>query len=56
MRRDLAIWRIDAWAGGVRNVAPDEHDDLRWCGPDLWPGLELANGIRTGLLDRLLVG
>lgn len=53
---DLAIWLIDDWAGEVRNVAPEEHDDLRWCGPAQWPGLALANGMTAALLERLLLG
>lgn len=26
----LDLWVISEWAGDVRNLAPDEHDNLRW--------------------------
>lgn len=53
---DLAIWRIDEWRGEPLNVAPDEHDELRWCAPGDWSGLELANAVTNDLLRELLDG
>lgn len=31
---DLTIWLCTEWEGQVTNVAPEEHDQLRWFGLD----------------------
>ena len=40
---ELAIWVVTEWAGQVTNCTLEEHDDLRWFGPDEWSSLELAH-------------
>lgn len=40
---ELHAFVIDGWHGTPTNLAPDEHDDLRWFGPDELPGLRLAH-------------
>ncbi|NYE36900.1 8-oxo-dGTP pyrophosphatase MutT (NUDIX family) [Nocardioides cavernae] len=35
----LSAWLVPDWVGEARNAAPEEHDDLRWCGLDDLPPL-----------------
>ena len=51
----LTVHRVDRWDGDPVNRAPDEHDELRWCGVAELSGLSLAHDdyrpLLTGLLD-----
>lgn len=51
---DLRIWVIREWVGEPRNVAEDEHDDLRWVGAEDLPGLGLAHQAYAGFLRDVL--
>ncbi len=48
----LSAWLVDEWQGTPTNVAPDEHDEIRWCGPEELPPLahELLG---TALVDAM---
>ena len=35
----LSAWLVGEWQGTATNVAPDEHDEIRWFGPDELPPL-----------------
>jgi len=37
------IWLVDAWTGEPANLAPEEHDELRWFDPDHVSELRLAD-------------
>ena len=50
----LSAWLVRDWEGTPANVAPEEHDDLRWFGADELPPLAhvlvhqaLANAMRN---------
>lgn len=45
---------IDSWDGEPWNAAAEEHDDLRWVGPDEFDQLELAHPSYRQLLRRAL--
>ena len=47
-------WTITSWTGEPRNLAPDEHDELRWVAADELPGLHLAHPDYAAFLPRLL--
>jgi 8-oxo-dGTP pyrophosphatase MutT (NUDIX family) len=40
---DLRLWIIWQWQGEIRNLAPEEHDDLRWFGFGAVSDLNLAD-------------
>jgi len=48
----LSAWLVDEWQGTPTNVAPDEHDEIRWFGPEELPAFahEL---LRTALVDAM---
>ena len=51
-RRDpvlISAWLVREWQGTPTNVAPDEHDEIRWFSPEELPSLPY------GLLSTLLV-
>ena len=39
----LDLWTIDRWIGTPTNLAPDEHDDLRWIAAEDLVSLPLAH-------------
>lgn len=48
----LSAWLITQWQGSPANVAPDEHDDIGWFGPeDLPPPPHVV--VRTALVDAM---
>lgn len=48
----LSAWLVDAWQGTPRNVAPDEHDEIRWFRPEELP-LFAHEHLGTALLDAM---
>jgi 8-oxo-dGTP pyrophosphatase MutT (NUDIX family) len=48
----LSAWLVGEWQGTPTNVAPDEHDEIRWFRPEEFPPIahEL---LRTALVDAL---
>lgn len=53
---DLAVYRVDRWVGTPRNLAPDEHDELRFVTPDEARGLLLADTHLLPTVERVLAG
>ncbi len=53
---DLAVYRVDRWTGALRNLAPDEHDELRFVTPDDARGLLLADSHLLPTVERILAG
>jgi 8-oxo-dGTP diphosphatase len=53
---DLRIWVLDTWAGPVRNLAPDEHDDLAWVDLDGLASRSMAHPQYLALLAAVLRG
>ena len=51
---DLRLWVLTTGAGNPRNLAPEEHDDLRWFTHEELPTLRLAHPSYTALLEDLL--
>lgn len=45
---------VTGWTGEPMNAAPEEHDALRWFGPDEIAGLRLADPSYADLLPRLI--
>jgi 8-oxo-dGTP diphosphatase len=50
----LSAWLVGEWKGTPTNVAPDEHDEIRWFRPEEFPplaherlGTALAEAIRV---------
>ncbi|WP_299034563.1 NUDIX domain-containing protein [uncultured Pseudokineococcus sp.] len=50
----MDVWVVEEWRGGVTNRAPDEHDDLAWCGAADLDGRALAHPDLGALLRRVL--
>lgn len=51
---DMHGFVVTDWVGEPANVAPEEHDDLRWFSRDELPGLVLAApGVLASLLAAL---
>ena len=48
------VWIIHSWDGEPRNLAEDEHDELRWVTAEELPHLELAHPEYTTFLLHLL--
>jgi RimJ/RimL family protein N-acetyltransferase/8-oxo-dGTP pyrophosphatase MutT (NUDIX family) len=51
---ELNVFLIDGWDEEPQNTAPDEHDDIRWVGPDDIEQLDLAHPSYAQLLGRAL--
>lgn len=51
----LTVYAVDRWTGEPANVAPEEHDEIRWFTLDDLPGLRLADPRLHDLL-RTTVG
>jgi len=48
----LSAWLVLDWQGAPANVAPEEHDDIRWFSREDMP--PLAHGpVRTALMDAM---
>ncbi len=47
---DLALSAVDQWEGEIANRAPEEHDELRWVGPEALATLDLAHPAYLELL------
>jgi 8-oxo-dGTP pyrophosphatase MutT (NUDIX family) len=52
---ELNVFIIDSWDEEPQNTAPDEHDDMRWVGPDDVDQLDLAHPSYVQLLRRALL-
>ena len=50
----LHAWVITEWSGDITNLAPDEHDEIRWFDPDELGGIEVADDALSGLLGEAL--
>lgn len=48
----LSAWLVQHWDGTPANVAPDEHDDIGWFGPDELPPPAHAV-VREALLEAM---
>ena len=48
----LSAWLVDAWKGTPRNIAPDEHDEIRWFRPEELPSFAHEH-LGTALLDAM---
>jgi mutator protein MutT len=46
-------WVLREWSGDVRNIALDEHDQIRWFTPNRALKLDLAHASYVELLHRL---
>ncbi|MHA3701782.1 NUDIX domain-containing protein [Jatrophihabitans sp. YIM 134969] len=51
---DIRIWVVRTWAGEPSNLAPEEHDDLRWFTVEQTRGLRLAHRLLGPLVERVL--
>ncbi len=51
---ELNVFIIESWEGDPRNVATDEHDDMRWVGSKDIAQLDLAHPRYPQLLLRAL--
>jgi 8-oxo-dGTP pyrophosphatase MutT (NUDIX family) len=40
---ELSLYLLDRWRGEPRNVAVEEHNDIRWFAADDLPSLDLAH-------------
>jgi len=49
---ELHMFLVDRWEGQPHNVAPDEHDEIRWFDPDELAALEFADSSYLVLLQR----
>ena len=50
----LHAWVITEWSGDITNLAPDEHDEIRWFDHDELVGIEVADDALSGLLGEAL--
>jgi 8-oxo-dGTP diphosphatase len=50
----MDVWVIDEWCGNPANLAPDEHDELRWFARDEVADLGLADASYLPLLRSVL--
>jgi 8-oxo-dGTP pyrophosphatase MutT (NUDIX family) len=48
----LSAWLVRDWHGTPANVAPDEHDDLGWFGPEDLPSLVHAD-VRAAVVEAM---
>ncbi|GAB3147315.1 hypothetical protein GCM10027290_30410 [Micromonospora sonneratiae] len=48
----FSAWLVDDWEGTPTNVAPDEHDEIRWFRPEELPPL-IHEPIRTALVEAM---
>ena len=48
----FSAWLVDEWEGTPTNVAPDEHDEIRWFWPEELPPL-IHEPVRTALVEAM---
>lgn len=48
----LSAWLLGEWQGPPTNVAPDEHDEIRWFRPEGFPPFAHEH-LGTALLDAM---
>ncbi|AGL16980.1 NUDIX hydrolase [Actinoplanes sp. N902-109] len=48
----FSAWLVGEWEGTPANVAPDEHDEIRWFRPAEVPPL-IHEPVRTALLEAM---
>jgi 8-oxo-dGTP pyrophosphatase MutT (NUDIX family) len=51
---EMGVWLISEWDGELRNLAPSEHDELRWCTVEQAKALELAHPSYVELIADVL--
>ena len=51
---EFSVFVIDAWEGDIRNCAPDEHEELRWCSVAELGRLDLAHPLYRTVLAQAL--
>jgi 8-oxo-dGTP diphosphatase len=51
---DVHAFLVTRWEGEPSNIAPDEHDDLRWFRPSELAGIDLAHAAMPASLSRAL--
>jgi|SRR5699024_2915097 len=51
---DPSAFLVTQWEGEIRNMAPEEHDALRWFGPEDLGQLHLADPVYVDWLQGLL--
>ena len=51
---EMGVWLVSDWDGEVRNLAPSEHDELRWCTVEETKALELAHPSYLELIADVL--
>jgi 8-oxo-dGTP pyrophosphatase MutT (NUDIX family) len=51
---ELHMFLVDRWEGEPHNVAPDEHDEIRWFVPGALAGLALADASYLRLLRQAM--
>jgi 8-oxo-dGTP diphosphatase len=49
---ELNMFLVDRWHGEPQNIAPDEHDEIRWFSVDELDGLALADPSYATLLRQ----
>ena len=52
-REDISFLHVTSWSGETRNLASDEHDDLRWVSLEEALALDLADPAYPHLLRSL---
>jgi 8-oxo-dGTP pyrophosphatase MutT (NUDIX family) len=51
---ELHIFIVDQWEDEPHNLAPDEHDEIRWFVPEALDGLALADSSYVTLLREAM--
>lgn len=51
---ELNMFLVDRWEGEPHNLAPDEHDEIRWFAPEALNGLDLADSSYVTLLREAM--
>lgn len=53
---DMRVFLVTEWIGEPANLAPEEHDDLRWFTPEQIPELVIADAAALPGLLRVVRG
>ena len=48
----ISAWLVGRWEGTPTNVAPDEHDEIRWFRPEELPPL-IHEPVRTAVVEAM---